>query len=319
MVSANQIGNLIEYTRFYGIDEAALTEPISNKSVDVCSPQQKITSEEFLKIYDNAFQNCKDEYFGLHYGFFLNLRALGFISQITLSSTSIDQAIFILQQYFINAFPIVHLNTFEEKNKLILELNCDISNLELKKHLLDTVFCFIYREIKLMIPDGSFIELKLPRKDLSIYEEYFKIKLKKGNTYRIYLDENIKALLINEKNKNQIELLLPKFLQMLDANQKGYKTFANQVRKMILHLCSPEIPTIKQVTQQFYLSERTMQRRLTDEGFSFRKIADDIKRDLSTYLSKDKKLQTQEIAYILGYSESSAYLHALKKWSLNNK
>lgn len=86
---------------------------------------------------------------------------------------------------------------------------------------------------------------------------------------------------------------------------------------MTLNMCKPEIPTFVEVSKQFPLSVRTIQRKLTTEGFSFRKISDDIKRELSTYLSIGKQMKTQDIAYLLGYSESSAYLHAVNRWENN--
>jgi len=68
------------------------------------------------------------------------------------------------------------------------------------------------------------------------------------------------------------------------------------------------------VAVHFLLSNRTIQRKLTEEGLSFRKITDDIKSELSSYLTKGNKMKTQDIAFILGYAEPSAYLHAVKKW-----
>ncbi len=84
-------------------------------------------------------------------------------------------------------------------------------------------------------------------------------------------------------------------------------------------MCNPEIPNLNQVQKQFACSERTFQRRLTAEGTSFRKIVNEIKEELSDYLSNERHLKTKDIAYILGYSESSAYLHALKGWKMNLK
>jgi AraC-like DNA-binding protein len=76
----------------------------------------------------------------------------------------------------------------------------------------------------------------------------------------------------------------------------------------------PELPIFEQVAVHFPSSNRSIQRKLTDEGLSFRKITDDIKNELSGYLSKGNKMKIQDIAYILGYSDLSAYLHAVKKW-----
>ena len=72
------------------------------------------------------------------------------------------------------------------------------------------------------------------------------------------------------------------------------------------------------VVRQFYISKRTFQRKLLSEGTSYRKIVNEIKKDLSIFLQKGKPIKTKELAYLLGYSESSAYLHALNKWKYTN-
>lgn len=91
-------------------------------------------------------------------------------------------------------------------------------------------------------------------------------------------------------------------------------SFSDQVRKMILNMCRPELPSFGQVSKQFPFSERSIQRKLIQEGWSYRSIADDIKKERSMYLSSGDKMKTKEIAYVLAYSEPSAYLHAVKRW-----
>ncbi len=86
--------------------------------------------------------------------------------------------------------------------------------------------------------------------------------------------------------------------------------------KIIFNICRPESPNLQQVCAQFAMSERTFQRKLTKEGRSFRSITNEIKKELAIYLHEGNKMKTQDIAYILGYSEPSAYLHAYKRWGL---
>jgi AraC-like DNA-binding protein len=101
---------------------------------------------------------------------------------------------------------------------------------------------------------------------------------------------------------------------MLDKERYNNRPFSNMVRKMVLQMCKPEPPSFEEVVVHFPVSDRTFQRKLKDEGLSFRKITNEVKSELSTYLSMGNKMKTQEIAHILGYSEPSAYLHAVKRW-----
>jgi len=61
-------------------------------------------------------------------------------------------------------------------------------------------------------------------------------------------------------------------------------------------------------------SERTLQRRLREEGTSFAELVDCLRREMALeYL--DKRLSVGEIAWLLGYSEASAFHHAFKRWT----
>lgn len=239
---------------------------------------------------------------------------MGFISQISLNTSSIEQAVLLLHEYLKTTFPLVSLSIKENNETYTIQLNSSIEDEKLRKHLLDTVFCFIYRELKLMLTDDFLPKLELPYNKTIEYSKLLLSKITSGKKHLIQLSNKVLQTEINAKRVKEIELLLPQFLKML--NTKNHQKFSLQMRNMILNMCSPEIPTFEQVSKQFPLSTRTIQRKLTKEGQSFRKISNEIKKELSFYLSKGKKIKTQDIASILGYSDASAYLHAVKNWKI---
>jgi AraC-like DNA-binding protein len=62
------------------------------------------------------------------------------------------------------------------------------------------------------------------------------------------------------------------------------------------------------------VSVRTLQRRLRSDGTSFAELVEALRREMAfEYL--DKQLPLQEIAWLLGYSEPSAFHHAFKRWT----
>jgi AraC-like DNA-binding protein len=62
------------------------------------------------------------------------------------------------------------------------------------------------------------------------------------------------------------------------------------------------------------VSARTLQRRLGEEGSSFSRVLDELRRDLSDELLSDRKLSVAEVAFLLGYSEPSAFQRAFRRW-----
>ncbi|HET6538359.1 MAG TPA: AraC family transcriptional regulator ligand-binding domain-containing protein [Sphingopyxis sp.] len=62
------------------------------------------------------------------------------------------------------------------------------------------------------------------------------------------------------------------------------------------------------------LAQRTMQRRLADEGTSFNTIVDAVRADLALKYVEQSALTLGQIAELLGYSEQSAFTRAFRRW-----
>jgi AraC-like DNA-binding protein len=63
------------------------------------------------------------------------------------------------------------------------------------------------------------------------------------------------------------------------------------------------------------MSHRTLARRLSSEGLTFSEILDELKADLASRYLKEGHLQISRIAWLLGYSQVSAFTHAFKRWT----
>src|SRR6478735_5670152 len=63
------------------------------------------------------------------------------------------------------------------------------------------------------------------------------------------------------------------------------------------------------------MSERTLARRLAEEGLSFSEILQQMRRDLAVRYLSDGDLPVSKIAWLLGFHEVSAFSHAFKQWT----
>ena len=318
-ISAPYIVNLYEYGSFQGVEENTLRRFLINVDLDVCLPDNTINPFEFENTFSELYKTSNDKHFGLHFGSFLNLKTLGLIHQLSLEASGLNQCLFLIKEYFTHTFPIIHLETNESENTYEIKLSCSLVDDELKIQLLDTIICFMYREICHLVTPDYLPQVYTPQSYVDEYSQFLNAEVKQGGNYLIRFNKSVNQIPLNKKRLKEIEILLPQFLKMLDNKKSKYGSFSLQIRNMILNMCSPEIPTFQQVSKQFPLSDRSIQRKLTDEGLSFRKISDDVKKELSYYLVKGNKIKTQDIAYILGYSEPSAYLHAVKRWGSDIK
>jgi AraC-like DNA-binding protein len=69
------------------------------------------------------------------------------------------------------------------------------------------------------------------------------------------------------------------------------------------------------VAAQFNMSNRTLRRRLQEEETSYQEILDDVRADLARhYLTKEKR-EIDEVAFLLGFSDPSAFTKAFRRWT----
>ena len=63
------------------------------------------------------------------------------------------------------------------------------------------------------------------------------------------------------------------------------------------------------------MTTRTLQLKLKEEGTSFRKLQDEVRKELAIGYLKDGNDSICEIALLLGFSDQSAFQHAFKRWT----
>jgi len=68
------------------------------------------------------------------------------------------------------------------------------------------------------------------------------------------------------------------------------------------------------VAQELGVSERTLQRRLTEEGTSFQSLLSAVRRARAHQLLADPALDLTEVALLLGYEDQSSFFRAFKIW-----
>jgi len=74
-------------------------------------------------------------------------------------------------------------------------------------------------------------------------------------------------------------------------------------------------PTLPRVARGLAIGDRTLQRRLGGYGVDFKGLVDDTRRRFALRHLADPTITLTEVAYLLGYSEVSAFNRAFKRWT----
>ena len=93
------------------------------------------------------------------------------------------------------------------------------------------------------------------------------------------------------------------------------ETFAARVRHVLIEELRRGEPTLDRLAARLRMSERTMQRRLSQQGTSLQALLDEVRHDLSLRHLGESRESIAEIAFLLGFSEVSAFHRAFKRWT----
>lgn len=72
---------------------------------------------------------------------------------------------------------------------------------------------------------------------------------------------------------------------------------------------------VEDVARSLGMSERTLARRLSDEGLNFTEVIQHLRRDLAVRYLKERNLHVSKIEWLLGFHEVSSFTHAFKRWT----
>jgi len=103
--------------------------------------------------------------------------------------------------------------------------------------------------------------------------------------------------------------------QLLAAHTPSAEGVSVQVRRLLAENMANGPMTLCEVAQRLNLSERSLQRRLDDDGTRFARLLDEVRHELALRYIADERLALGEVAYLLGFAEPSPFHRAFKRWT----
>ena len=105
----------------------------------------------------------------------------------------------------------------------------------------------------------------------------------------------------------------------LSARKRAVGTNVGPVRMLVENAVTSLLPhgrvRADMVAKKLGMSERTLARRLAEEGVTFIEIVQQLKATLARYYLEEETMPMSEIAWLLGFEEPSSFSHACKRWT----
>jgi AraC-like DNA-binding protein len=87
-----------------------------------------------------------------------------------------------------------------------------------------------------------------------------------------------------------------------------------RVRRVVAEELRLGTPSAATVAKRLHASVRSLQRLLAEHGTSFRDLVDELRRELAERYLAEPTISVTEAAFLLGFSEPSAFHRAFRRW-----
>jgi AraC-like DNA-binding protein len=154
-----------------------------------------------------------------------------------------------------------------------------------------------------------------PPSDPTVHEEFFGCPVRfLAPETRLVLDRRaVERPLL--KRDPTLYAYVDRHARALSERQAEQASLSGRVRQHLLKVLEQGEPRPADVAQVLGTSERTLQRRLKEGARTFSDILDEVRRELASSYLCDERLAIFEIAFLLGYSETSSFHRAFRRWT----
>ncbi|WP_407525819.1 AraC family transcriptional regulator ligand-binding domain-containing protein [Methylobacterium oryzisoli] len=111
------------------------------------------------------------------------------------------------------------------------------------------------------------------------------------------------------------DLLLAYCEEALAHRQRPQESLRTRIENAIAPLLPHGRPVATEIARMLGMSQRTLSRRLADEGLTFGAVLEEMRRDLALRYLQDATLPISRIGWLLGFQETGAFTHAFRRWT----
>jgi AraC-like DNA-binding protein len=158
------------------------------------------------------------------------------------------------------------------------------------------------------------VELKRSPAHREIYEAHYgcRVKFKAPRNAIVFRTADLDRPFIFY-NAELLAMLDSQLEREIAARSAG-QTVAARVKRILLQLHGGHCANLGEVAKELGMSTRTLRRRMTKEGTSFRQLLSDTRRELAKHYLLDPSLGVAETASLLGYEDPNSFFRAFREW-----
>jgi AraC-like DNA-binding protein len=114
-------------------------------------------------------------------------------------------------------------------------------------------------------------------------------------------------------NEELLTVIGTQFDAELEARGES-QNVGERVKDALQRSLAGKRPALQDVARELGLGARTLQRRLTDAGFTFQQLVEETRRELARYYLRQSAVELNETAFLLGFEDANSFFRAFHGW-----
>ena len=300
-----------------GVEADAVLKTAGVDPDQLRDPNARLALTTTARLWKAAAERMQDPAFGLRASRYVRQTTFHALGYAVFASASLRDALERLVRYsrLVSDDMVLRLETTERTARLSFELAAE--DTPRSPEAMDAVMSLIVRTCR-GLTDRSFTLLKVEQHrpepaNIEPYAKFFRCPVEFGAPVDALTCDA--AVLEKPLPSSNPELathnddLTRRYLAQI-----GRTTLVDRVRSAIAeHLTGDPSPAA--IGPALGMSARSLQRQLKAEGTTYAEIREDLRRELARAYLRDRALSITEIAFLLGFEDSSAFARAFRRWT----
>ncbi len=285
---------------------------------DAIDPTTNISLKSYCALFETAAKSTKNDNIGLWFGQQFGSTELGLISYVAIHSQTMRDAL----ENFVELFPYHQQSTEMSltESRGLLSLNYRINDGQIMERRQDAelslgMFLNIFRHClgPTWTPEEIHFEHVKPE-EWYAHEKVFQAPVFFGQRANslLFKTEHLKARMPTADPR--LLQLLRKCLRQVGFQKNRQHSIYDQLRNFLLKSFPDGCLTLDHASEAISVPSWTIQRRLEEIGLSYKDVVETTRKEVALSYLNQRHLQLTEIAFLLGFSELSAFTRAFKRW-----
>ena len=319
MISVAATTGLIEAMANAGATPDRVLRAVELDRAVLSNPEGFIPCSTFARLLEEAARATGDSCFGLHFGERFNLKNIGPLTYVVLNSPTIavaDEHVARYLKLYNQAAKVFF--TVDERHAYLQYVLQDL-DIDVPRQENEYSMAIRLNTIRMMVgSQWAPLEVRFAHespKQISEHLRIFGAPVLFGystNTFvvdRAFLERQIPAA-----DERLYEIMTKYLERILEEMPQEHEVLAS-VRRAVAESMREGEPSLARVAKKMAMSPRTLQRQLKEQGIDFKELIDDTRRRFAQSYLRNRNNTLTEIAFLLGYSEASAFNRAFKRWT----